>query len=76
MHAKYESPTSNGSKFMTKVKVFRDVGQRSLVQNLYEQKGLIKSNANVNYESPSCNGSKVMGKVKVFRNVDQMSQGH
>ena len=29
VHMKYESSTSNGSKAMTKVKVFRNVGQRS-----------------------------------------------
>ena len=33
VHMKYESSTSNGSKVMTKVKVFRNVGQRSQVRS-------------------------------------------
>ena len=34
VHEKYESPTLNGSKVMTKVKVFRYVGQRSRSRSL------------------------------------------
>ena len=67
-HAKYEVSISWGSKNITKVKVFRHVGQRSksLGQNFGHQcKGLITRNAHVKYKSPTSIGSKVMAQFKV-----------
>ena len=60
------------------VKVFRDVGQRSLSRSLgqncwYDQKGLITRKVHVKYESFISNASKGMAKVKVFRNVGRRS---
>ena len=64
---------------MAKVKVFRNVGQRSPSRSLgqkfwHQLKGVTIRNAYVKYENPSCHGSKFMAKVKVFRNVGQRSQ--
>ena len=69
---KYESHTSNGSKVIANVKVFRYVsqrsGSRSQSQNIwYEQKGHITRNVHVKYKSPTSNGSKVMANFDIFR---------
>ena len=67
VHVKYESPTSNGSNVMVKIKVFKYVGQRSRSRSLGPKfwYGLTR-NVHVKYESPALNGSKIMAKVKGF----------
>ena len=61
-HGKYESPASDRSLVMTKIKVFVKVGQTSrswsLGQKLwYDVKGLNTRNTHVKYESPVSHGS-------------------
>ena len=64
---------------MTKVNVFRHVGQR-LLSSTEGQKfwhgrtGLIIRNVHVKYESSTRNNSKVMVRVEIFRYVGQRSR--
>ena len=74
IHVKYESPTSNGLKYIGIVKVFIYVGQRSQsrlqCQNFfYELRGVITRNVYVKYESPTFNGSQVMANIVVFKDL-------
>ena len=74
-HVKYESPISNGSKGVVKVKVFNNVGQRSRSRSQgqkvwYWWKGLVTRNTHVKYEIPFSYGSKVMIKLWCHRQRD------
>ena len=71
-HVQYESPTTSGKKFMTKVKVLSKVGQTSRLRSRgpklwHHVKGLVTRNTHVQYESSITSGKKVMAKVKVFQ---------
>jgi hypothetical protein len=62
-HVKYESPSTNQSKVMTKVKVLEK--KVKLQGTKLEGQGLARRNTNVKYKNPSTNQSKVITKVKV-----------
>ena len=69
-HVKYESSTFHGSKVMAKVKVFRNVGQRSRSRSQGHRpchfEGFHKLNIHAKYEASISYGLKVMTKVKVL----------
>ena len=63
-------------KYMTNVKVFKYIGQRSWLRSQdqhiwYEKKHLITKNIHVKYKSPVSNGSKFM-----FKFADMQVKGH
>ena len=71
-HVQYESPTTSGKKFMSKVKVFSKVGQTSRSSSQgqklwYHVKSFVTRNTHRQYESLITSGKKVMAKVKVFQ---------
>ena len=71
VHMKYESSTSNGSQDMAKVKVFRNVGQRSRSRSpvnrlRFHLKGFYQLSIHAKYEVLISHGSKVIAKHRYF----------
>ena len=69
-YVKYESPISQGSQFMTKVKILKSRSNfkvkvtRSKLWN--DMKGPCHKECRCEYKTPSSSGKKVMAKVTAF----------